>query len=214
MRSRLIFVKHCKICRWSLAGKSHRAASKGTLQSSPSACSSTDIFITNSQGRANSVSVYRQHWHFNHWQLRTEWKITMEFVLMHHHRLRPFNMLCNCPVTPQESYKWICFCAVKETEKQISPAVTSLQVLTPSMGVMLLLFSSIWLQKMQDDKWGRRQARIFIQGWQAFLLLTCHTTFFDNYFYLHIKTLIQHTQYSLMSTESKGDRLKQPYPRA
>jgi len=48
---------------------------------------------------------------------------------------------------------------------------------------------------MKDDKWGRRQARILMQRGQVILLLTCPTTYFDNYFYLHIKTLIWHTQY-------------------
>lgn len=131
-----------------LLGKAKGQPAKGTLQSSRLLAASMDISITNRQGRANSAPAYRQHWHFNHWQLRTEWKTTVEFVLMHHHCLRLFNVLCNCPVTTQESCMCICFCAVKEAEKQISPAVTSLQMLTLSVGVMLLLFSSIWSQKM------------------------------------------------------------------
>lgn len=113
-----------------LLGRATRQPVRARCRAARPLTESTDILITNSRGRANSLSAYRQHWHFNRRQLRTSWKTTMEFVLTHHHRLTSFNMLCNCPVTTQESHIWglnfIHFCAVKETEnKQTSPAVTS-----------------------------------------------------------------------------------------
>lgn len=93
---------------------------------------------------------------------------------------------------------------MKEAENtQSSPAATSPYVPALTMGAMAL--REHWL--MEHDKQGRRRARTLIQG-QIFLLLTCPTTYFGNYFHLRIKALIWSTQYSLMSTEREGERLR------